>query len=156
MALTKPVAAAAVPRRATSIGSVPTSSTWGPKIQNPIKNRIAIPAGSQPSATSSIQITGARRPPKKRSVAQPEKIAPTIPPQGSTAYLNAAEITLAACVSVNCVTPQSVNPYRHASSKQSAIPMNHSAGLDSVRTILFRNEFGVMPLQESSGSLVVV
>src|SRR5436309_1088092 len=72
--------------------------------------------------------------------AQPEKIAPTIPPQGSTAYLNAAELTLAACVSVNCVTPQSVNPYRHASSKQSAIPMNHSAGLDSVRTILFRNE----------------
>src|SRR5437588_10871934 len=101
-------------------------------MQKPIKKRIVMPAGrpqpitvlyapaNNPSATSSTQITGARRPPKNRSVAQPENTAPTIPPQGSTAYLKAAEPTLAPCVSVNCVTPQSVNPYRQASNKQSA------------------------------------
>jgi hypothetical protein len=53
---------------------------------------------------------GARRPAKNRSVAHPDQYAPAMPPNGSTAYLNAAVLTLSLTTSLRCVTPQSVKP----------------------------------------------
>src|SRR6266536_1707147 len=95
---------------------------------------------SNPSANNSIQTTGTRRPLKNRSVTQPEKNAPRMPPQGNTAYLNAAELTVVACTSFRWLTPQSVKPYRQASRRQRAMPTTQSAGFDRVRRTLFPNE----------------
>src|SRR5215207_7913371 len=83
---------------------------------------------------------GARRPPKNRSVAQPDQYAPAIPPNGRTAYLNAAVLTLSLNTSFRWVTPQSVKPYRHASSRHNAIATNQSVGLPRVMLMFSRNE----------------
>src|SRR5262245_58352870 len=94
---------------------------------------------------SSTQMIGARLPPRNRSVAQPDQYAPAIPPNGNTAYLKAAVLTLSRNTSFRCVTPQSVKPYRHASSKHSAIATSHRAGLASVSAILVRKDRAVEP-----------
>src|SRR5439155_7295166 len=88
--------------------------------------------------SSRKQIIGARRLEKKRSVAQPDRKAPAMPPKGSTAYLKAARLTLSPATSFNCVTPQSVNPYRQASSKQSETATSQREGLARVSRRLSR------------------
>src|SRR5262249_29719813 len=82
-----------------------------------------------PSTTIKIQITGARRLPKNRSVAQPARYDPAAAPIAITKNCKPALPIGRLVVSIKCVSPQSTYPYRQAFSSANANPSSHSVGL---------------------------
>lgn len=73
---------------------------------------------TEPAAAAAV--CGVRLPLKKRSVAQPDKNAPAMPPKGSTASLKTAGLMLAFRTSLRCVTPQSVKLLPEAGAQRNA------------------------------------